>query len=608
MKTAERKQCVYLLGLALVLRLIHLSTFASNPITYYPGPDEAFYLAFGADVAAGGLGLSGDFAFMDPLFGYFLGLLFYFTGENLFALYLVQILIDVLTVWMIYLAGRHCWGHRAGLLGGYSYALAATAIFFTTTALKPTLAALFVSCWVMTTLRINEERGAVRGLYYGLLLGLGVALRSNFLLLAAAGLCLSVFWIRPGVAGKLHFGSRHIAIGLGFLLVLAVLAGRNHHISDEWKFLPANGGVVLHQLYNRDNLQALEFHPEFVSYGSPVSILTGYQSEAERRIQRDISVYEMSGYWRDQARDFVAENPGVAISNILRKAIEFVAYSEISNNRSFNLEREFSVVLNILPSSFGVLVALGLPGLMLIGLRNKRNLVVCLIPLAIVFATFVIFIAASRFRMHGLPVLAVGTGVSLAAISDSDFSAMRKRILIFCASALFMLSFVATFYTRTEAERSLSLAWGFVKMGSPEAAYTLIIENQKKGALSPSELDLLGYISLEQGDNNSAIDYYSKAAGQSPTRHISQYNLSIAYSRSGQFLAALRSINAAMVHAYSPEYLYQKAQVFEQMGATEKAAVSYQEIVSMPRGAQQSKVYKQRAVEALLNLRSDGQP
>ena len=64
----ERQQLLATLGLALLLRLVHLLSTPSNPLTYHPGPDEDYYIRFGLDVAQGQLGLTPDFIFMDPRF------------------------------------------------------------------------------------------------------------------------------------------------------------------------------------------------------------------------------------------------------------------------------------------------------------------------------------------------------------------------------------------------------------------------------------------------------------------------------------------------------------------------------------------------------------
>ncbi len=598
MTLAEKKHISYLLGIALILRLVHLSSAASNPITYNPGPDEAFYLAFGADVMNGGWGLGEVFGFMDPLYGYFVGAAFAVVGENLFVIYLLQLIIDVATVYFVYLAGRHCFSHRAGLFAGGAYALAGTALFYTTTLLKPTLAAFVVSVWTCATLRLGRDGTTFSAVMYGMLLGLAVALRSNFLLLAVAGLMFALVWPRGVTPAEPAKRSRALWVVAGFLLVMVLLAARNHAIYGEWRSLPANSGVVLHQLYNPGNPHSLEYYPEFVSYGSPDSILSGYQREASRRLQGEVSQYDMSAYWRAQALGYIGENPAQVMSGVLRKATEFLSYSEIANNRSYNLERQFSPVLSVLSYPFGLLLALGVPGLVLIGYRSRRDLLICLVPLLTVFATFVLFIAASRFRLPGVPILAIGTGVALAVVFDGQTRAAVRLRLLVAASIAFLVSVVAASYASTGNDNRVALAWGYVKMGSPDRAIEMLTPNGGE-PLTPAGLDVLGFVALQQNDNGAAAGYYARSLALSPARHISSYNLSLAYTRSGNFPEALKAIESALAVAELPEYRYQQAQVFEHMGLTERAASIYGALITSPSDGQDGSGYSGLAREAL---------
>jgi hypothetical protein len=207
-------------------------------------------------------------------------------------------------------------------------------------------------------------------LIYGLFLGLGVALRSNLLLLS-----LSSFIILPLLYyksnGKKDLLKKMILLILGFSVPALMLAARNEHISGHWSMLPPNSGIVLHQLYNSDNPDSIHFIPYFVSYGSPSEILVGYTKEAEKRLGQHLSIYEVSNFWRKQALAYITLNYDKVSENLIRKSKEFIAFKEIDNSRFINEEVKFSTLLKLLPQPFGWLFAFGLPGLILIVLRHK---------------------------------------------------------------------------------------------------------------------------------------------------------------------------------------------------------------------------------------------
>ena len=74
-----------------------------------------------------------EFAFMDPAYGYLLGITFKLFGPNTFAVLFFQSLIDTITTLCIYLAGRELGRPRGGLYGAFLYALTASAVLYTAT-------------------------------------------------------------------------------------------------------------------------------------------------------------------------------------------------------------------------------------------------------------------------------------------------------------------------------------------------------------------------------------------------------------------------------------------------------------------------------------------
>jgi len=73
----------------LLVRLLHMASAMTSPLTYQAGPDEEFYWRFGQAVAAGQGQDSPEFTFMDPAYGYLLGGIFKLFGANLFVVYLL---------------------------------------------------------------------------------------------------------------------------------------------------------------------------------------------------------------------------------------------------------------------------------------------------------------------------------------------------------------------------------------------------------------------------------------------------------------------------------------------------------------------------------------
>jgi hypothetical protein len=417
-----------ILSLAFVIRLIHLSYSPSNPLTYHPSADEDYYINFGMNVAHSQFELAYDFIFMDPLYGYFLGFIFYLFGQNLLIVYLIQTIVDTLTVLLIFYAGKELWNHRAGIISSCFYALSSTSLLYTTKILNPTLVANFIILWSLLTVRIWKTDKIYAWFWYGNLLGVGVAIRSNLLLLAIIGIVV-VPWgnFRYNNFSLLQYQKRCAILILGFSIPLILLGIRNYYITDNWSILPTNGGIVLHQIYNASNPNAEHKVPEFVRYSSPTEIWHGYKNEAEKRLNSQLSAKEVNSYWFAQAMDYIFQHPKQTINNLVRKLGDFASYKEVNFNKSLAADELFSPILSFLPRPFGWLLSLGIPGLLLLAWKTPRAWPIILAA-ASILVTFMIFIAAARFRFHALPLLAVGSRIFISSLLQWEHKQSSKNI------------------------------------------------------------------------------------------------------------------------------------------------------------------------------------
>ena len=135
----SRRWLVYICLFGLALRIVHLVASADNPLLYMPVLDERYYVGLGRAIAGGKwLGEDGLF-FMDPLYGYFLGGLFFLFGDNLTTVRLIQIGLDSLNILLIYGIGARVHTRRSGILAAFLYALYPVAFFYSLLILKTTL-------------------------------------------------------------------------------------------------------------------------------------------------------------------------------------------------------------------------------------------------------------------------------------------------------------------------------------------------------------------------------------------------------------------------------------------------------------------------------------
>ncbi len=543
---------------------------------FQPGPDEEFYLRFGQAVAGAASGTA-EFAFMDPAYGYILGLIFKLLGTNIYVVYFVQVVLDTVTALCIFLIGREFNRSRAGLLGALLYGLTCTAVYFSTTLLKATWVANFMTLWVLFSLLLLRAKKLSFWLLFGLWCGYGIALRANLILMAGLSAVL-LSWLNC-VWAKRSRREALLRVGVlcvGLALPLTLLSLRNEHISNTFSPLPNNGGVVLHHLYNPENPNAGQLFPKFVKYGTPTQIWRDYSKEAERRIGHALTPHEVDQYWRGEAVAYISSHPIDVLGNALRKLAEFVAYIEVPNNRSLLQDRLFSPVLRALPSPFGWLFALGVPGIALLLYRDRRGVLV-IAPIAVAAATVAVFFSEDRFRFHAVPMLAFGAGVFLEQLyawirshqGTKYVTAVLVSVLLGCTSVLLASQMPQPQITWDR------VIWGYLKMNSRDAigpAKDLALRVAAEQPTNPKIQEALAYIAAAEGRYPDAVAYYRRTAELRTDDHVAHYNLAKMLVKVGNDREAVREATLAAKIEPLPEYQELLEELTVNGSGTEKPA------------------------------------
>ena len=589
------------LCLVLALRVAHLLCALRSPLTYQIGPDEDFYRRFGLDVAFGSGGMTPEFGFMDPLYGYLLGAAIKFAG-SVFPMYLLQVAVDVGTAYALILVARELGRPRVGLLAALVYALLGPAMAFTVMLLKTTLVTGYVAWWMWLALRTFRSDRALAWAGFGLYCGLGVALRSNLVLLA--GLALLSIPLLQWRAQPMPRLLRHACVLLlGMGLPLALLVARNVALADRWSPMPTNGGVVLHQLYNPENPRSLSGAPSFVRYGHPSEIRRAYAIEAERRAGHPLTAQQVDDYWRGQGRDYLLAHPGQSLRNAARKLAEFSAYPEVPNNRSYQDERRFSPLLRVLPQPFGWLFALGVPGLLLLLRRDRRGWLV-LAPVAMGLATIAVFFAEDRFRFNIVTPFVLGSALWLAWLLEMA-RARRWRLLLAGLALSGLLGAFSLWQARRIAPTPMDwqrIANGYIRMGQRIDARRFLNEVERDQPDAVGLHELRGLMAVQGEDYPLARRELEAAIGQRQDRHEVWHNYSLVLEHEGEIELALAAEARAEALSPLPDYQFRMAMLLERLGRNADAAGLYRGLVENPPSQSDGKAWAAQAAARLRKI------
>lgn len=549
------------MALVLALRMWHLSSAMLSPLSYQPGPDEDYYLHFGRAVASGLGQNSPEFTFLDQGYGFLLGGIFKLVGVNLFVVYLMQVLVDTATAFGIYTVGRLLGRPRGGLYGALIYGVTTTAIMYSTTLLKETWAAGYLTWWVASAILLIRSERKLSWLLFGVYCGLGVALRSNLVLMGALALLL------PGLSLQRNRSTWNWTLRAGLVIcgmavALAPWSVRNLQVYGSVSPLPHNGGIELHQVYNEQNAGSELWIPAFVSYLEPREIWRGYAAEANRRAGRSLSVAEVDRYWRDEALGYIWGHPTQVLRDALQKSLNFLSAAEVPDNRSTLEESLFSPVLDLLPVPTAWLMGLGLAGLAWLAIGDRRWLIVAA-PIFVAWFTVALFFTQDRFRFLAIPMLALSAGVWIDQLATAIRERHKWQVAAFAALAGVIVAASMALGARHPPApvRWDQIAWGYIKMGRIAQAQALATRIAAEQPDNGAILEALGFTAIAQEHYRDAADDYERAIKLRPRSHVAHYNLARVFLKLGDRKRASEEAKIAMELYPSSDYAQLQQQI-----------------------------------------------
>lgn len=439
----------WLLGLflgGLGLRLVHLASIRNSPFFLYLGLDPLAYHEWALRIAAGEW-LGSTVFYQDPLYPYFLGLLYTLLGEHRIAVTLVQLVLGALVPLLVYDATRRGLGRSAAPLAGLLAAGYLPAIYFEGLILKTwmggALAAL--ALWCMAVALTSPAWRRLGWLATGITLGLGCLVRGNLLLV----LPVFIIWrlaapfmeegsplpeAGPGQSSRRRLNvSDALALLLGATLILFPTAVRNRVVGGEWVLTTAQGGPNFFLGNNAINTTGRYATLPFVG-ANPKFEQKGFTWEAQRRTGRTLRPTEVSSYWYAQSLHWMGTHPGDWLSLTWKKFTTYWNAFEVPDNLDYGMYRSDAPVLRLPLPGFGLVVPLALLGAILIFRRGgwPRGLLLFVVVYA---GSVVLFFVFSRYRLAMMPALFPLAGYALVDLArtfrkQGPGRALLPRLLI----------------------------------------------------------------------------------------------------------------------------------------------------------------------------------
>ncbi|MEW6096139.1 MAG: glycosyltransferase family 39 protein [bacterium] len=404
---------------ALITKVIFLSQIKGNDpnFLHFEGTDAGSYDSLAMQVLDGTLPKT-PYSF-NPLYYYFLALIYSFTGHNPLKAILVQMFLGLGTCFIVYLIAKQLFNRTTGMISVVICGFYGCFMVYETLLLTTVLDTFLLLLSVSVLLKSVSQNSRKWYFVSGVILALSSLSRATTLLV----LPFLLLWllIRQGMNKRFLCACGFIILGMA--LTFAPFTYRNYKYSGKFILITATGPVALWAGNNEDSEGFYHLPP--------------YAEE--------LSSKNKDFYLQDTLK-FIKEKPKKYLWLLWKKTTLFWnAYEIPDNDVVYERFLQLSPLLKIM-IPFGLVSSLGLIGLFLCLGRLNKNLFLLYLVIFGYMTAIVLFFIQARFRVPVVPYLSIFSGWTIYYWYKKIQS--KKLISLFATLILFIVVYtVVDFHT-----------------------------------------------------------------------------------------------------------------------------------------------------------------
>ncbi len=433
--------CILIIGFTIrIFTLVQLSSTAFfNPVCMDKHDQKTFHM-WAQSILKHPFYIDGNAFYMAPLYAYFLALLYAASGSNVLFAGLVQILLDVLSIYLIYLLGKKIRNENTGIIAAGLYAFYQTAILYSVAILSDGLITFLNICFIFSLYTALEKKKWFFWALSGIILGLAALAKPTilaFIPFIVAGLFI---WPETKISPlktekKLNHILAIILTGaIACAIVIIPVSIRNYAVSGNFVLICTNGPVNW-QIGNSSDSTGLFCYPQ----GQLLSV-------------------DDSDFWK----------------LMFRKLLLFFSSYEWPQNLSVYVVREIVPALNFAFVRFGLIVPAGIIGLFLAARRKKNFLFVAFTIVQILWV--VMFFITDRYRFPAVACLAICAGLLI----DEIILEFRSRKLVKPVVQMVLAGTLAYLFSWTPAQTITDMQYRILaKLSKTNIVYHLQNRNYR---------------------------------------------------------------------------------------------------------------------------------
>ena len=415
----EKYGAATVLLLGLIFYFLLILQYVRSPYAHIPILDARSYWQLALDVAHNGRPLS-SLTHSAPLYPLFLIACVYLFGPNIYAVYVIQLSLALITVLLIH----QLWQQLFSPLHGFVAALLSLfylPFVYYITKLLPEILAIFILTGflaIYTHRRLLDNPGGL--ILLGLVAGLAIMVRSQFIAVILPLLALLPFYRKPDPVTK--FSRWRVPIVLACLILTLLPIGLyNYHHTGGFYVTAPNGGITF---YEGNNPEATGTYSSIPGISDDVNLqLKDMVEVASSHFGRPVTVWEADRYFWHKGLNYIKNNPVDWLKLELRKIILLLNPKETFTIYDIYLERsKYLPFLFFFPISWGIFLPLSLIGIfdiIFIKKESIKNILPLILVGIVLLGLLLIFFVLDRYRLLLLPVVAGFAAHGVIALSKA---------------------------------------------------------------------------------------------------------------------------------------------------------------------------------------------
>jgi 4-amino-4-deoxy-L-arabinose transferase-like glycosyltransferase len=512
---------------ALLVRQIYLAQVARSPLFFSPVGNALGFVEDAVSLLESGW-LAGQIYFYNPLYQYFLSVLFAIFGSDLYLVRLVQVIMGASLCVLIGWVGTRLFSLSSGSLAGIMALLYGPFLFFEAQLLPATLSLLlsFLSITLIVAWQTHRQ-SALLSFGSGLCLGLASLGRPNLLLCALVVLV----WILPRT--RKWTGSGMYVLGV--LLAVLPVTCRNYVVGKDVTLISSQGGINFFIGNNRYATGTFMIPKEEGVYTDTRGLYEKLTKEvAEKEAGRPLKLSEVSRHWWAKGWAYLFQSRKEALALWWKKLSILCNWYEYPTHHNYYFFKRYTFLSTVPFLSFLVVFPLGFAGMVLSHLNKKGSTL--LTSFALVYGlTNIVFFVSSRYRIIIVPFMILYAAYFLV---EAFHGVRLRKWARTCAAASLLavgilLNHLPTGTPRNDFAFDLShLAANAFQRGEFSRSLELYLQALPFSPSDSSLLNNIGLIYLLRGESSQAIPYFAEAVAREPRNVKARENLHVALTRS----------------------------------------------------------------------------